>query len=42
LAGIFAFGVLAGWLVETRRTLWIGWGAHAFANVLPTVLLEFA
>jgi membrane protease YdiL (CAAX protease family) len=40
LAGIFAFGVLAGWLVETRRTLWIGWGAHAFANVLPEILLS--
>jgi membrane protease YdiL (CAAX protease family) len=40
LAGIFAFGVLAGWLVETRRTLWIGWGAHAFANVLPSLLLQ--
>jgi membrane protease YdiL (CAAX protease family) len=42
LAGIFAFGVLAGWLVETRRTLWIGWGAHAFANVLPEILLSLA
>jgi membrane protease YdiL (CAAX protease family) len=42
LAGIFAFGVLAGWLVETRRNLWIAWGAHAFANVLPSFLLLFA
>jgi membrane protease YdiL (CAAX protease family) len=38
LAGIFAFGLLAGWLVEARRTIWIGWGAHGFANVLPSLL----
>ena len=42
LAGIFAFGVLAGWLVEARRTIWVGWGAHGFANVLPTLLTLFA
>ena len=42
LAGIFAFGVLAGWLVEARRTIWIGWGAHGFANVLPSLLALFA
>lgn len=42
LAGIFGFGVLAGWLVEARRNLWIAWGAHAFANVLPSLLIRFA
>ena len=41
-AGLLAFGVLAGWLVETRRTIWIGWGAHGFANVLPSLLALFA
>jgi membrane protease YdiL (CAAX protease family) len=42
LAGIFAFGVLAGWLVQARRTIWIAWGAHGFANALPTLLPLFA
>lgn len=32
---ILAFGLLAGWLIETRRSIWAPWGAHSFANLLP-------
>ena len=38
LISIFAFGLLAGWLVERWDSIWAGWGAHGFANVLPGFL----
>jgi membrane protease YdiL (CAAX protease family) len=39
MLSIFLFGLLAGWLMETRRSIWAPWGAHAFANVLPYLAL---
>jgi membrane protease YdiL (CAAX protease family) len=39
LVSIFTFGLLAGWLIEKRRSIWVSWGAHAFANLLPLVVL---
>jgi membrane protease YdiL (CAAX protease family) len=39
MLSIFAFGVLAGWLLHVRRSLWAPWGAHAFANLLPLLVL---
>jgi membrane protease YdiL (CAAX protease family) len=42
LGSVFLFGLLAGWLVERRGTVWIAWGAHGFANVLPALLLTIA
>lgn len=42
VAGILAFGVTAGWLVESRRTIWIAWGAHGLANLIPALLALFA
>ncbi len=41
LISIFAFGVIAGWLVERWDSIWAGWGAHGFANVLPGILRLF-
>lgn len=41
IASIFGFGVLSGWLVERTGSIWIGWGAHGFANILPVLLLNF-
>jgi membrane protease YdiL (CAAX protease family) len=38
LASIFIFGILAGWLVERRGSIWPAWGAHAFANILPQIM----
>jgi membrane protease YdiL (CAAX protease family) len=38
LASIFIFGILAGWLVEHRGSIWPAWGAHAFANALPEIM----
>jgi membrane protease YdiL (CAAX protease family) len=38
LASILGFGLLAGWLVERRGSIWAAWGAHGFANVLPEIL----
>lgn len=35
---IFAFGVLAGWLVARTRSIWSAWGAHALANLIPLLL----
>jgi membrane protease YdiL (CAAX protease family) len=35
MISIFAFGILAGWLMQARRSIWAPWGAHAFANLLP-------
>lgn len=39
MLSIFAFGVLAGWLLHVRRSIWAPWGAHAFANLLPLLAL---
>ena len=39
IVGIFIFGVLAGWMVYMRNSLWAAWGAHAFANLLPLLVL---
>jgi len=39
VVGIFIFGVLAGWLVERRGAIWSAFGAHSFANALPTLIL---
>ena len=39
---IFIFGLLAGWLVHNRRTIWAAWGAHGFANALPEIIRIFA
>jgi membrane protease YdiL (CAAX protease family) len=41
LISIFCFGVTAGWLVERWDSIWAGWGAHGFANVLPGILRLF-
>lgn len=35
MLSIFAFGLLAGWLMHRRDSIWAVWGAHAFANFLP-------
>lgn len=42
LIGIFGFGLLAGWLVHKRASIWPAWGAHAMANVLVIPLSAFA
>lgn len=39
LAGIFGFGILAGWLTTRHDAIWPAWGAHAFANLLPLISL---
>jgi membrane protease YdiL (CAAX protease family) len=39
LMSIFAFGLLAGWLMKKRQSIWAPWGAHAFANLLPILVL---
>lgn len=39
---IFIFGLLAGWLVQNRDSIWAAWGAHGFANVLPEIIIKFA
>jgi len=41
LISIFLFGILAGWLMEKRGSIWASWGAHGFANILPEVLRFF-
>jgi len=41
LISIFGFGVIAGWLVDRWDSIWAGWGAHGFANVLPGILRLF-
>ncbi|MGB2895054.1 MAG: CPBP family intramembrane glutamic endopeptidase [Anaerolineales bacterium] len=41
LISVFVFGVIAGWLVERWDSIWAGWGAHGFANVLPGILRLF-
>ncbi len=38
LISIFLFGILAGWLMENRGSIWTSWGAHGFANILPEIL----
>lgn len=38
LLSIFAFGLLAGALVEWRRSIWPAWGAHGLANLLALLL----
>lgn len=38
LLSIFAFGLLAGWLIDRYGSIWAPIGAHAFANVLPEIL----
>jgi len=42
LVSIFVFGIIASWLVERLDSIWVGWGAHGFANVLPGLLWLFA
>lgn len=42
LISVFAFGILAGWLCQSRRSIWAAWGAHGFANVLPMILASLA
>jgi membrane protease YdiL (CAAX protease family) len=42
LAGVFGFGLLAGWLMHRRGSIWAAWGAHAFANALIIPLGRFA
>lgn len=39
LFSIFGFGVLAGWLMSVRKSIWPPLGAHAFANLLPLLVL---
>ncbi len=39
---ILAFGLLTGWLTVAKRSLWPALGAHAFANLMPEVLLLLA
>jgi membrane protease YdiL (CAAX protease family) len=39
MVSIFTFGLLAGWLMYRRDSIWAPWGAHAFANVLPLLML---
>ncbi len=36
---ILGFGLLAGYLVQKTGSIWIGWGAHGFANILPLILI---
>ena len=38
IAGIFIFGILSGWLVERKGSIWSALGAHSFANALPTLI----
>jgi membrane protease YdiL (CAAX protease family) len=38
LISIVGFGVLSGWLIESRSSIWPAFGAHAFANGLPEIL----
>lgn len=42
IAAIFLFGLLAGWLVDRRRSLWPAVGAHVFANLLTRLLVAVA
>jgi membrane protease YdiL (CAAX protease family) len=42
LVGVFGFGLLAGWLMHRRGSIWAAWGAHAFANALVLPLVPFA
>lgn len=42
LFSIFFFGLLAGWLVQKRGSIWAAWGAHGFANALPAMIEIFA
>jgi membrane protease YdiL (CAAX protease family) len=41
LVSILLFGILAGWLMERRGSIWAAWGAHGFANILPAILRFF-
>lgn len=41
LVSIFIFGLMTGWLVEKRGSIWAAWGAHGFANVLPGIMRIF-
>lgn len=38
LFSILGFGLLAGALVEWRRSLWPAWGAHGLANLIALLL----
>ncbi len=40
IISILGFGILSGWLVERTGSVWIGWGAHGFANMLPSLLVK--
>lgn len=39
LLSIIGFGLLAGWLQQHWDSIWSSWGAHAFANLLPLLIL---
>jgi membrane protease YdiL (CAAX protease family) len=39
LISVFGFGVIAGWIQNRFDSIWAAWGAHAFANVLPLLIL---
>lgn len=39
LLSIFGFGMLAGWIQHHFDNIWSAWGAHAFANVLPLLVI---
>jgi membrane protease YdiL (CAAX protease family) len=41
IVSILGFGLLAGWLVERRGSIWPAWGAHAMANGLTIPLGQF-
>ena len=41
LLSVFVFGILAGWLMHRRDSIWAAWGAHAFANVILIPLTSF-
>ncbi len=38
ILSIFGFGILAGWLMDRRGTIWPAWAAHAAANLLALLL----
>lgn len=39
LISVFGFGLIAGWIQDRFGSLWAAWGAHAFANILPLLVL---
>jgi membrane protease YdiL (CAAX protease family) len=39
LMSVLGFGLIAGWLQLRFNSIWSAWGAHAFANLLPLLLI---